>query len=703
MVPFTARVLLVGAALLVAGCSSVVSSQDPRRSAFAGDAGLVLCAPGQTVCSGACVDLKANAQNCGACGRGCELRELCFQGDCALSCPKGWTECNGACVDLTTNTNNCGQCGNSCSGGQSCQAGACVCAAPLSKCGSECVDTQSDAAHCGACGKSCSGSEVCNAGKCEPKCNQGALLCSGTCVDPNSDVGNCGSCGNACSGNRLCAGGVCSCPSPFLMCGQSCVDLENDNRNCGSCLNSCATGMTCRNGICQTLCVPGEAVCGVSCANLNSSKDHCGSCFNKCTGSDRCVNGACEVCDSATTDCDGDGWTGAEGDLCDKPGPGCGDFPELVNPGALEIMGNGIDDNLNGLIDEADLLDLGECDWTLPSNSQNPIDYARALGICRDTEENPTRPQDRTWGLISAHLVRADGSPLSFSAAKSIRSGFGKGVKPQEGGKLVVLSTGVAADSIQTMPGPNQGPGSNVSTEHGWNQSVNIGNCNLPFCISDWFNADNLPVKKSRELPVAPECGQGSAGPPDEANDSVMLVLRMRAPTNVRSLSFNAYFFSAEYPEYVCSDFNDQFVALIDTPGGTPSPIPNPPDKNLMTYVQGGKAWPIGINIAKGTDLFRVCESQAQNPACWDSNVSVLSCSQGAGALKGSGFEAPSPGQCTWGGGTDWLKTVGNIRPGEIVELRIAIWDVGDQIFDSTAVIDGFKWDTALGTPGTSG
>src|SRR6185436_3474843 len=144
--------------------------------------------------------------------------------------------------------------------------------------------------------------------------------------------------------------------------------------------------------------------------------------------------------------------------------------------------------------------------------------------------------------------------------------------------------------------------------------SANINTCALPHCIKDWFTTANPPLKQANEMPVAPGCGSGSAGQPHLARDSVMLYLRMRAPTNSKAFSFNSYFFSAEYPEFVCTTFNDQFVVLVDTPGGVPVPIANPVDKNLMTYINGGQKWPIGINVAKGTNLFSVCETQASNP-----------------------------------------------------------------------------------------
>jgi hypothetical protein len=58
-----------------------------------------------------------------------------------------------------------------------------------------------------------------------------------------------------------------------------------------------------------------------------------------------------------------------------------------------------------------------------------------------------------------------------------------------------------------------------------------------------------------------------------------MLKLRVRVPTNALSFSVQMHFFSAEWPEYVCTSFNDLFVTLVDAPGAM-----NPADKNIAIY-----------------------------------------------------------------------------------------------------------------------
>ncbi|MBI5532301.1 MAG: choice-of-anchor L domain-containing protein [Deltaproteobacteria bacterium] len=705
------------------------------------------CGGGTTKCGSLCVDTKVDGANCGACGTACPSGQACSNGKCATNCSGGTSLCNGACVNTGNDTANCGTCGNACQSGQVCTAGKCdsKCAAPDENCGGKCVNTQTDLANCGACGTACQSGELCSGGKCGANCGggtkacgtkcvdtqvdpancgdcdkpcatgefcsagvcatgcTGTKLCSGKCVDTQIDNNNCGDCGTVCVQGEQCTAGACACQTGLTSCSGACVDTKVNDANCGTCGHACAATESCVNSICTTgTCGGGLQKCGLDCVNLQTDGTNCGQCGNTCTGGTSCQNGTCQACDSATTDCDGDGWKVADGDCCDKPGT-CGSEPAKVNPGAIEVKGNAIDDNCNGKTDLFDMEDTVYCDGGLASNSAVPGDYAKALGICRTTTETPALLKDKTWGLISAKILRADGSPLGDAKAISIRDKFGGASPiPLEGQRVVVMSSGIAADATQTNPGPNGGApaGYNVSTSHTPSSSVNIQTCSLPYCIKDWYAAPNLPLKNANALPDSPGC---STSDTPTANDSVMLVLRLRAPTNVRAFSFNSYFYSAEYPEYVCTSYNDQFITLVDTPSGVPSPIPNPKDKNLMTYSQGGQFWPIGINIAKGTNLFAICEPQGTS-TCWDTDVSASSCSfpTGAAQLTGTGFESQSASShCTIGGGTYWLTTAGNVIPGQIVEVRIAIWDVGDSAFDSLAVIDGFSWLASATLPGT--
>ncbi len=674
-------------------------------SAGAGNTGGAGPCPGATLCGSSCTNTDFDPANCGSCGNACPTGQFCSAGVCGLSCGGGSTLCTDKCVDTQNDPANCGACGKACASGEVCSSGTCglTCVGGSTKCDDKCVDINTDPANCGACAKACPTGQVCSSGTCGLSCVGGTTLCTDKCTNTNQDPANCGSCGNVCQGGQVCDQGTCAlnCSGGSTKCGSACVDTNTDSANCGACGKVCGSGQVCSSGTCASVCGGSLAKCGNSCVDTQSDVANCGACGKACGQGEFCTSGTCTPCNSATTDCDGDGWLASEGDCCDKPGV-CGNEPNLVNPGALEVVGNGIDDNCNSLIDLFDQLDTVPCDSSLSSSSTVAGDYAKAMGLCRTTTETPAQKKDKTWGLISAQILRADGSGLSDARARSIRPKFGNGNAPVEGSAMVVLSSGIAADSTQTSPGPNGGApgGSNVSSTHAPASSVNISTCTNPNCIKDWFQTANPPLKSANALPAAPNCGSGTTGQPTLARDSVMLRLRMRAPTNVRAFSFNSYFISAEYPEFVCTNYNDQLVALVNTPSGTPSPIANPVDKNLMTFLDsGGKKWPIGINVAAGTNLFAVCESQASNPGCWDTDVASTSCALGMNGLLGTGFE--KSGTCLIGGGTYWLTTAGNVIPGEIVDLRIVIWDVGDTVFDSVALLDGFKWLANATLPGT--
>ena len=69
-------------------------------------------------CGGsACVDLRADANHCGACDAACPQGTICVEGSC--DCP--------ASISLTSDPDNCGACGARCAPGQKCQDGVCAC------------------------------------------------------------------------------------------------------------------------------------------------------------------------------------------------------------------------------------------------------------------------------------------------------------------------------------------------------------------------------------------------------------------------------------------------------------------------------------------------------------------------------------------------------------------------------------------------
>lgn len=390
---------------------------------------------------------------------------------------------------------------------------------------------------------------------------------------------------------------------------------------------------------------------------------------------EECGNGADDDCDGLIddTDADGDGYGVCSGDCCDLDGTTCVEAA-LVNPGAYEVVGNELDDDCDGTIDE----ETTTCDAGLPSGSDDAEDFARALDLCATTFEAPPTPADRTWGVISATLTRADGSGAPLPVQHSLRDGFGQFIDPEGGDRMVVLSSGHAADLDDSDPAyasfeSGQNLGTVVPVPEDW-LAANGGTMPNPAgCLEPWNTS---------------------------ANDSVMLTLRVRAPTNARSFSVGTFFFSAEYPEWVCSEFNDFFVALVD------SEADNPADKNIAIYDDDGTQWPLGVNLVMVADgLFTQCENG--EIGCARSLENNYSGCIGETLLMGTGFDVADSEACDAtqeqvGGGTGWLRMSGNVTPGEVFELRLAIWDTSGHLYDSLVLLDDWEWSVDAAEPGVA-
>jgi hypothetical protein len=124
---------------------------------------------------------------------------------------------------------------------------------------------------------------------------------------------------------------------------------------------------------------------------------------------------------------------------------------------------------------------------------------------------------------------------------------------------------------------------------------------------------------------------------------------------------------SAEYPEFVCTTFDDTFIAHLDSEAY----------RGNVSFDEAGNR----VSINNG--FFDVCPT-VDGPPC-----------NGAGDLVGTGFESV-------GGGTGWLTTTTPVAPGEKLTLTFMIWDEGDHIYDSLVLLDDFRWGVQqIDGPGT--
>jgi hypothetical protein len=344
--------------------------------------------------------------------------------------------------------------------------------------------------------------------------------------------------------------------------------------------------------------------------------------------------GACVVCYKDSVDHDGDGFSYAQGD--------CADCDPAINPGAYDYPGNGIDEDCNGTPDD----EVTSCDGSLLLASSTAGDYARAIDLCRTTTAAATGSA-KTWGVISAKLVQADGTSAPAALGSGIMAQFGPNNLPQKGARMAAFSSGTARSPADTgWVNPN----GQATVQQGYLQGTS---CNYP---------TGFPKNKT-----------GCANATGPAHDSTGLLLSVRVPTNASSFTYRFNFFTSEYPEYVCNAFNDSFVALLTT-----TYVPANPAKNSLNISFDANGNPVNVN----NGFFTVTSGPQ---------------------LTSTGFD----GLCknpfthlydTCGGGTGWLQTSAPVVPGEILKIQFSIWDSSDELWDSIVLVDDWAWSASPAT-----
>jgi hypothetical protein len=367
------------------------------------------------------------------------------------------------------------------------------------------------------------------------------------------------------------------------------------------------------------------------------------------------------ACASASDeDHDKDGYTVADGD--------CNDCDPRVNPGAYDVAGNQIDEDCSGVADD----EPTDCDQGLPAQG-DALQAARALGICRRAPEGAdARGKSRTWGLLRAAYVFPDGSTGSLwpddcgtfgdppnPLSHGIVSSFGLAVPPRQGAAMAVLSSGVAA------PGRRQDPAWGVSPDGA--RTCTRSAMPPGFPASSYSTCGDLPPL-DRPMP--------------SANDGIALELTLRVPTNASALAFDFDFYTFEYNGYVCGKFNDAFVALLssDAAGAADS-------RNIAFDSQGN---PVSVN----NGFVEVCAPWTYSGTKQGRTFTrPFPCRLGSRELAGTGFEGHAA--------TGWLETHAPVTPGATITLRFAIWDAGDEVLDSTVLLDHFRWEAQPGSTQT--
>jgi hypothetical protein len=363
--------------------------------------------------------------------------------------------------------------------------------------------------------------------------------------------------------------------------------------------------------------------------------------------------------------CDGGGAGGSGGSppACnpvagqDKDGDGfpfpadCNDCDPATNPGALDVYNvdpvtgaplpndKQIDEDCSG---SPTLTETTVCDKGLALNEADAVKGANAIDICQTTTADSPK-----WGIISAEYVQMNGAALpktnQAALGRGIMASFGPNVEKQFGENMLVLSSGTARAPGQT----------GYQSPSGFSKNYTTG------------NPAGFPVN-------SPSCPGVESG---TLNDSIALRVRLRAPTNAKSISFKFKFYTYEYPSYICSQFNDIFVAVMRDKDGN--------------FIQGANQETGNISFDKDGNYLSVNAGFLEVCSPGTYGGKQFDCPLGTDDLQGTGFEGH--------GATGWLQTNAPVKPGEEFELLFGIADAGDGILDSTVLLDSFQWSANEG------
>jgi hypothetical protein len=405
-------------------------------------------------------------------------------------------------------------------------------------------------------------------------------------------------------------------------------------------------------------------------------------------------------------------------------GGDCNDCDPLVSPSAIEVNGDKVDNNCDGLTDDSGSIvaspcsasgtcpgsatcdsttDLcndapdpacsgvasggaceGACDTSALAGSGAAADFAKSLGLCNGE-------------VVSAPCV----SP-SDAKARAIMTKFGtdsvdKLNNPSQGATFVMLSTGAAntashdqgTDLGNTAPNPDK----TVTQACGVDPNAIDFTTGLPITCNSASDCAGL-LGPSNDLCVNHEC---RPAPPDTVNDYTELKLQLRVPSNAKSFSYRFQYYSSEYPTYRCSAFNDTFLAELTSKA-----------------FNGGKEGNISFDannhvVSVDNGFFQVCDvndGTASSPNANDPNAPANNCLATPNAdtvMGGTGFSPKGdPNGLSSGAGATVELTTQNVpvQPGETITLRYIIFDEGDGIIDSSVLLDNFQWSATPATPG---
>jgi hypothetical protein len=228
---------------------------------------------------------------------------------------------------------------------------------------------------------------------------------------------------------------------------------------------------------------------------------------------------------------------------------------------------------------------------------------------------------------------------------------------PREGEKFLIISTGHIPEPVGGVVTMEQG-----STQSGTSNS-NPDDKPLPAPMSPFMgSAGGVGGTPFVDCDGTNDCSDSLNDQWDlgngEANDMIWFQFQVPVPGGTHGFSFDFAYFSAEFPEFVDTSFNDVFAVWAAS----------------ETYT--GNLCFINDQPCTVTALANSVQFEGMDPE-----------------MVGTGFEGMSYGDTPLAQSTGWFQAKGSAAPGEMLQLTFALFDMGDSIYDTLVLLDNFAWD----------
>lgn len=276
--------------------------------------------------------------------------------------------------------------------------------------------------------------------------------------------------------------------------------------------------------------------------------------------------------------------------------------------------------------------------------------------------------EDDPWRIIGLNCPggpqvdgTASGDPLGFYIHEgNLGTYLPAPYPPREGDKILVISSGHAADiTTAGLFASNDiagfiDNGANLPAPMMSNAVDPLDDCTANPALIGTGDCSNT---------IEAQWTQGNG-----AFDWTEMRFTAHVPANTSGFSYDLAMFSTEYPDFYHSQFNDMYIAWLDSENWTGN----------ISFDEMGH--PISLNA--GFLDYKDAPNPIDCPA---------PCS--APELGGTAMEGHA--------GTKWLTTTAGVTPLEQITVIFAVFDLSDPILDTVVLLDNFQWGCEGGPPAT--